>query len=55
MLRLFNPKEIVEELKYITGHHKNKIFDADNPEFYISEIYWCDIDGCFKFKTQWED
>ena len=52
---MFNPKQIIEELKYITDHHGDKIYDADNPEFYISEIYWCEEDRVFKFRTDCED
>lgn len=51
---MFNPKEIVKEIKFITEHHGDKIFDADNPEFYISGIYWCEEDMCFKFRTESE-
>lgn len=45
---------LLEEVKYITEKHKDKIYDEQNPEFFISEIYWCEIDNVFKFKTNSE-
>lgn len=52
---MFDPKEIIEELKYITEHYGDKIYDEENPEFFISEIYWCEEDQVFKFKTDREE
>jgi len=44
--KMFNPNQILEELKFITEKHGDKIFDEDNPEFYISDIYWCEHYNC---------
>jgi hypothetical protein len=49
---MFNPKKLAEEVKFICERHGDKIYDEENPEFYISEIYWCEIENVFKYKTE---